>query len=176
MARSAAELDALLGRLADGDRTAFDPLYEALWPIVRAFCARRLGDPAGVEDAAQQALVRLFEKASTYDPTRPALPWVLAFAHWECRTLAGRVVRAREVCFTEAAVGFPDPESELLRADLRTAVQATMGALSPSDEAVLWDWLERDVAAAPADATLRKRMERARNRFADLWRRRHGPT
>ena len=37
--------DAML-RLADGDRAAFDPLFDELWPLLRRFCARTLGDVA----------------------------------------------------------------------------------------------------------------------------------
>lgn len=170
------ELDAWMARLADGDRTAFDPLYDALWPVLSSFCARRLGDATRGEDAAQQALVRVFEKASTYDPARPALPWVLAFAHWECRTAAGRASRAREDGPVDAIDSGVDPEAAAMRADLRAAVQAAVGAMSPNDEAALWAWVERDVAEVAAGATLRKRIERARRRFADLWRRHHGPT
>ncbi len=165
-----------MARLADGDRTAFDPLYDALWPVVASFCARRLGDASRGEDAAQQALVKVFEKASTYDARRPALPWVLAFAHWECRTASGRASRAREDGPFDPVDSGLDPETAAVRADLRVAVQAAVGAMSPTDEAALWAWVERDVAEAAAGATLRKRMERAKRRFADLWRRRHGPT
>lgn len=166
-----------MARLADGDRNAFDPLYAALWPIVTAFCARRLQDPSRGEDAAQQALVRVFEKASGYDPSRPALPWVLAFATWECRTFAGRAARAREDLFEEQAGDGADPESVLVRAELREAVRAAVGTLEEQDEAALWAWLERDLAeGGPMGTTIRKRVERARRRFAELWGRRHGRT
>ncbi|MEQ1502983.1 MAG: sigma-70 family RNA polymerase sigma factor [Myxococcota bacterium] len=165
-----------MARLADGDRAAFDPLYEALWPLVSGFCGRRLGDRAKGEDAAQQALVRVFQKASLYDARRPALPWVLAFATWECRTLAGAASRRREDDLADAGVGGADPETELLRADLLYAVRALVGELGPSDEAALWAWMEHDLDRGPLGATLRKRVERARKRFVDLWRKRHGST
>lgn len=177
MGRTDREIDAWMARLADGDRSAFDPLYTALWPVVSAFCARRLQDPSRGEDAAQQALVRVFEKASGYDSTRPALPWILAFATWECRTVEGRTARAREEQLSEGTGDGVDPESAALRTELREAVRAAVGALGDQDEAVLWAWLERDLAeGGPMGTTMRKRMERARRRFAELWGRRHGPT
>jgi RNA polymerase sigma-70 factor (ECF subfamily) len=174
--RADRDIDAWMARLADGDRAAFDPLYAALWPLVSGFCARRLGDRARGEDAAQQALVRVFQKASVYDAARPALPWVLAFATWECRTLASRASRRREDQLADGGVGTSDPETELLRADLLAAVRALVGDLGPRDEAALWVWLEHDLENGPLGATLRKRVERARKRFVDLWRKRHGST
>jgi RNA polymerase sigma-70 factor (ECF subfamily) len=165
-------IDGWMARLADGDRSAFDPLYAALWPVVTAFCARRLGDAGRAEDAAQQALVRVFEKASGYDPARPALPWVLAFATWECRALLTRTDRRREQVYEELPTD--SPEAALLRADLAATVRDLVGELSPADEAALWAWMEKEIEDGPMGPTLRKRLQRARERFVELWWRRHG--
>src|SRR2546430_1052372 len=54
---------------ADGDRSAIDPLFHALWPIVLGYSTRFLGDSALAEDAAQEALVRLFGQIDRYDRT-----------------------------------------------------------------------------------------------------------
>src|SRR5260370_788744 len=82
-------------RLAEGDRTAFRPVFALVWPQVRAFAARLVG-PADGEDAAQAALLKIFSRASEYDRARDALPWVLGIAAWECRTLRRRWERRRE--------------------------------------------------------------------------------
>src|SRR5207302_10345249 len=89
------ELDRLVARLADGDRAAFGPVFEALWPVLRAFCGRAVG-AADAEDAAQSALLRVFARAAEYDPEQRALPWVVGIAAWECRTLRRRRDRRRE--------------------------------------------------------------------------------
>src|SRR5437867_2068594 len=90
------ELQELLARLADGDRAAFPPAFTLLWPVTRSFARAFLGDAAGAEDAAQQALVRLFLRASEFDATRDALPWVLGIVANDCRTLRRRAQRRRE--------------------------------------------------------------------------------
>jgi hypothetical protein len=65
----------------------------------------------------------------------------------------------------------------MVRAELREAVRAAVGTLEEQDEAALWAWLERDLAeGGPMGTTIRKRVERARRRFAELWGRRHGRT
>jgi RNA polymerase sigma-70 factor (ECF subfamily) len=66
-----------MARLASGDRRAFDPVYQALWPIVHRFAERLLGGSADVDDAAQGALVNVFARVSELDPERDALAWVL---------------------------------------------------------------------------------------------------
>lgn len=59
-----------MARLADGERSAFDPLYEALWPIVRRFCNKALGSSAESDDAAQAALLEIFSRACDFEPQR----------------------------------------------------------------------------------------------------------
>ena len=87
------ELHALLSRLSQGDRSAFQPLFVALWPLLRRFSTRFLSSTADGDDAAQQALLKVFSRSREYDPTRPALPWLLAIATNECRTLRKRHLR-----------------------------------------------------------------------------------
>ena len=83
-------------RLADGDRSAFDVVFGALWPLLRAFCRRATGSQADGDDAAQEALVKVFARATSFDPERDAVSWALAIAAWECRTVRRRASRRRE--------------------------------------------------------------------------------
>jgi RNA polymerase sigma-70 factor (ECF subfamily) len=168
-----AELRALMARLADGDRAAFRPTFRLLWPRLRAFAVRYLGAGDG-EDAAQGALLRVFARASQYDPERDALAWALGIAVWECRTLRRQRQRRRE-----SAVPPPDgsaaqatPEEVAIERDLRAAAEAVLGTLRPMD-------VETILAAAGGPrrvegATFRKRLERALARFRLAWRAKHG--
>jgi RNA polymerase sigma-70 factor, ECF subfamily len=81
-ATSQAALSLALARLARGDRSAQRAVFEAAWPLVRGFCRRMLRDVADSEDAAQRALIRLFEQASHYDLERDGLTWALEIALW----------------------------------------------------------------------------------------------
>lgn len=160
-------------RLADGDREAFGLAYEILWPLLRAFCRRTL--PADdADDAAQQALLKIFGRASTFDPSRDVVSWALSTAAWECRTIRRRHARSRAVSLetAEAAVdGERTPEERVIDADLEAALRDVLGTLAPMDR----ETLEPSMASEPVSATtLRKRRARALGRLRDAWRRIHG--
>lgn len=173
-----AQLQQWLVRLADGDRSAFEPLFAALWPLLARFAARLLPQPADAEDAAQQALLRVFARASAFDRRRDALPWVLGILAWECRSLRRRAQRRREQPLpgeeTAAALAMVDSaEGELVERDLLAAVEEVLGTLPPRDaEAIL-----AAVRGGPrpgGGAAFRKRLERARRRLRAAWRLKHG--
>src|SRR5258706_369094 len=64
------DLQRLVERLADGDRSAFHPVFEYLWPLLRRFAARHLG-PGEADDVAQETLLRVFRRAAALDPPDP---------------------------------------------------------------------------------------------------------
>jgi DNA-directed RNA polymerase specialized sigma24 family protein len=90
--RSAADgdLEALMLRLAAGDRAAFDPLYDALRPLVQRLTTRMMHGAPEAEDAAQEAMTKVFARVSRYEPGRSVTIWVLAIMAYECRTLLQR--------------------------------------------------------------------------------------
>lgn len=168
-----AELRRLLGRLAEGDRAAFRPAFALLWPQLRAFCVRLAGEPDG-EDAAQAALLRIFARASEYDPERDPLPWALGLAAWECRTLRRARWRRREdsAAPEPGGSGEPSPEEAAIERDLLAAASRVLGTLSSMDVETITSIA---TGARPVQgATFRKRLERALSRFRMAWRARHG--
>jgi len=170
-ARQRAELDGHMARLADGERAAFEPVYDTLWPIVRAFVARAVGSGPDAEDAAQSALLKLFAQASDYEPGRSVLTWALAIAAWEIRTVRKRRQRAPRVVETDADVlhaDAPSAEDVLARNELDAAVQAALAALSPADRAALVDSVHAE-AFGPRTPRERKRKERALARLRAIF-------
>lgn len=168
-----AELRRLMARLADGDRAAFGPAFALLWPRLRAFAARYVA-VADAEDAAQAALLRVFSRASEYDPERDALAWALGIAAWECRTLRRKRERRREDDVPPPDRPDPGegPEETVIARDLSAAAEAVLGTLRPND-------VETITAAAAGSgklrgATVRKRLSRALGRLRIAWRARHG--
>src|SRR5262245_8690429 len=166
------DLQSLMIRLADGDRSAFHPLFTALWPVVRRFTGRHL--PAeDAEDAAQETLLKLFRQASRFDPEHSVVAWALGVAAFEIKTARRRRLRRRE----EPALGArleerrhpgQDPEAEALATDLESALRETMGTLRPGDAETLRLYAlgRRPRVAA---ATFRKRVERALARLRSAW-------
>jgi RNA polymerase sigma-70 factor (ECF subfamily) len=144
---------------------------------MKSFCRKLLADPGDAEDAAQSALIRLFEQASDYDPTRDGLSWALEIALWECRTARARRARSREEELGESALkvadAAPSPEADAGRRQLEQALAGALSELSEGDRAALLEQLSpRGETVAPA--TWRKRRERALKRLRLLWRTQHG--
>jgi len=166
------ELDQLIARLAEGDRGAFTPTFGLLWPRVRALCFSLLKHPQDADDAAQQAMEKILTRASDYDRARPALPWALAIAAWECRTISRRAQRRREVGTDELASvpGGLEVDEEFIRRELTAAAMDVLQELSEADRATLVGayWEEAQDAASPA---LRKRRQRAVDRLRAAFRR-----
>lgn len=166
------ELGDLMARLAGGDRAAFDPIYEALWPVVLRFTRRALHGSADADDAAQLALVKVFARAAEYDPERDALAWVLGVAAYECRSFRQKQRRRREAA--EPTYDHPapsaTPEELVLTRDLEAAALEVLGSLRPADSDVLHALIE---GRRSPSATFRKRLERALVRLRTAWSSRH---
>jgi RNA polymerase sigma-70 factor (ECF subfamily) len=168
-------LQVLMVRLADGDRTAFEPIYEALWPVVRRFAERTLAGSPDAEDAAQVAFMKVFARVSEFDPRRDAVTWVLGVAAHECRTFRQKQRRRREdpASDGERPAGDPSPEDSALVRDLDAALVEVLGDLAAGDAATLRAVLDEQPPAIAA-ATFRKRVERALARLRTAWSSRHG--
>jgi RNA polymerase sigma factor (sigma-70 family) len=167
-----------LERLADGDREAFPPVYLRLWPLLRGFAARCLPRDEA-EDAAQEALLRVFSRAAEFDRRRDALSWVLAIAAYEIRSARKRRQRRRrrehpEGDGTAAAMADPrrSPEQEAAAAELERALAAALRALRPSDAETLLAYARGERPDLPGP-TFRKRVERALARLRGAWRLHH---
>jgi RNA polymerase sigma-70 factor (ECF subfamily) len=173
------ELDRRMALLADGDRSEIEPIFRALWPVIQACCRRALGDEADADDAAQQAMEKIFKEASRYDRTRPALPWAAAIASWECRTVRRWRQRSRTVpteVAPEAASPGTTPEDAAIVGELLAAAETVFGTLSATDRDVIQQTFAEEVheRVSVSGPTLRKRRERALHRLRDAWRKAYG--
>lgn len=161
-----------MARLGRGDRAVFGQVFALLWAPTRRLCLGLLKNDADASEAAQEAMQKILARASDYDERRPAMPWAMAIAAWECRTLARKRARRREENDDVERAG-EDPEEVYVQRDLVTAALAALGSLSEADREVLvatfWD-----EAASVSGATLRKRRERAVDRLRRTFRRMYG--
>jgi len=163
-----------LARLADGDREAFHPVFVCLWPLLRGFAGRCLPPPEA-EDAAQEALVKVFAHAAVFDTRRDALRWTLGIAAYEIKTARRRRQRRRED--GEPGLDAPDvrasPEALAMAREREEAVESALALLAPADAATLRAY----AAGGPppvGGATFRKRVQRALARLRLAWRMSHG--
>ncbi len=164
-AASHATLSLALARLARGDRSAQREVFETAWPLVRGFCRRMLRDVGDTEDAAQRALIRLFEQASQYDLERDGLTWALEIALWECRSVLKGRARSRTEALSAAAFAVadaaPSAEAVVERAEIEAALGEILAALSLVERQALLEGL--------TGVTWRKRRQRALSRLKLLW-------
>lgn len=120
-----------------GDDRAFRRLYDAASPILLGMLIRRLGRREMAEDVLQECFLRIWQRASTYDPSRgSAMAWLATVA----RNQGIDALRKQtpEECFDEmesVLAEQADADSDLEReADVALALrrlEAPLAALSP---------------------------------------------
>jgi len=150
-------------RLAAGDRSAFDVLYEALHPRAVSVATRRLHDRALAADAAQSTLLQIFARASEFEPGAKVLPWFYAVCANEVR----RVERKRGVSAPadESREDIADDdalsaEEALQRAEMRRALAHAIAELDTVSAEAIGAVLGEARPMIP-EATFRKRVSRA---------------
>jgi RNA polymerase sigma factor (sigma-70 family) len=147
-----------------------------LWPALRRFARHLSPDDASADDAAQNALLKIFARVSELDLERDALTWALGVTAYECKTARRRTQRKRESGDGGlAALRAQDasPEEAAMARELEAAASELLGTLRPIDAETLRA-LMHDARPDVAAATFRKRLERALNRLQVAWRSRHG--
>lgn len=134
-AAPASGLDHWLGRVADGDRDAFEALYRASASRLLGICVRVLHDRDEAEDALQDVYVRIWRKASQFDAARAgAATWLATIA----RNTAIDRLRARpslQLAPIEIIEAVPDqgetPVESSERADDRARLDTCFETLEP---------------------------------------------
>lgn len=173
------ELNRLMADLADGKRSAFRPLFQSALPVVQRFATRFLGDPVEADDAAQAAMLKVFERASTFRAGAEAMTWILTIAAYECRTIRQRTRRRRidpasETVLAAVAHDTGTPEQAAVGNDLTFKVRDLLEGLSDVDQSAILVVLEDRERPDVDGATFRKRLQRALRRFKKTWEAEHG--
>ncbi len=133
-------LDVLLVLSASGDQRAFRALYDATSGKLFAQAIAILRQREGAEDALQDGYLRIWERASAYDPRRgPALPWMMRLLRNAAIDLLRRESNAMRSCdYDEYARDLPAPITPIddqmdlvdalnaLTAEQRSAVSAVV--------------------------------------------------
>jgi DNA-directed RNA polymerase specialized sigma24 family protein len=158
-----AELDALMGRLAHGERAAFAPLYAALHPRALRLARARLGRDRA-PDVAQSALLKVFARASEFVPGRPCLPWFYAVVSNEVRG-ALRVRQGDALPPDDALVDPGDGESQLAACELERALAVAIDSLDHASAEAVAAMLGDVPRPAVSPETFRKRLSRAYGRL-----------
>jgi RNA polymerase sigma-70 factor (ECF subfamily) len=76
------DVDVLVSRVARGDASAFEALYDELSSAVFGLARRVVRDPARAEDVTQEVFLEVWRKAARFDSALgKAKTWVMTIAH-----------------------------------------------------------------------------------------------
>jgi RNA polymerase sigma-70 factor (ECF subfamily) len=71
----------LIKAVAQGDRRAFETIYDRYAPMVFGLALKTLGDREAAEEAVQGVFWRVWQRAASFDQNRAFLPWLFSISH-----------------------------------------------------------------------------------------------
>jgi RNA polymerase sigma-70 factor, ECF subfamily len=146
-----ADIEAMIARVALGDRQAFASLYAATSPKLFGICLRVLGDRAGAEDALQEVFVKIWHNAGRYQVNGLSpMTWLITIArnHAIDRRRALRTSTAELDEVAELADLSPGPEALAIASSDRARIAGCLGLLDPDRaEAVHRAYVDGDTYA-----------------------------
>ncbi|MCX7299158.1 MAG: sigma-70 family RNA polymerase sigma factor [Rhodobacterales bacterium] len=128
------ELEAMIARMALGDRTAFAALYAATSAKLFGICMRVLDNRSESEDALQEVFVKLWHSAERYQVNGLSpMTWMITVArnHAIDRLRARRAAPGDMDELAELADLTPGPEAQLIAASERGRIARCLGTLEP---------------------------------------------
>jgi RNA polymerase sigma-70 factor (ECF subfamily) len=126
---------ALLRRATAGDALAFEALVERWGDRVHGFLAHLLRDHGAADDVAQETFVRVFERASTFDPRQAFAVWLLRIARNLAIDRLRRTALERAVAAKAAAAASPyarerEPPEALVEHEFGERFRAALAELA----------------------------------------------
>ncbi|MBA3947760.1 MAG: sigma-70 family RNA polymerase sigma factor [Herpetosiphonaceae bacterium] len=143
-AETRADDDQLIARVAAGDRSAFDALYERYASAVFGLALKVLREREAAEEAVQEVFWRVWKRAASFDRSRAFAPWLFGIAHNYCiDELRRRKVRPQVVYeddehpILSEIPGDADIGAEAVMAEQRGLVRAALDRLPPEQREAL---------------------------------------
>lgn len=176
---------ALVRRVADGDDSALEALYERYGRPAFALARRITGEPVFAEEVVQEVFLALWRDPEKYNPDRGGFPsWLLATTHHKAVDAVRReeTVRRRRATLAEEAVSYTSAASDLppvedaAWAGLRgERVRKALGSLPPPQREALVlayyaGYTQREIAERTNTplGTVKTRMLAGMRRLRDL--------
>jgi RNA polymerase sigma-70 factor, ECF subfamily len=131
----------VLRRFRVGDRDAFLLVHGAYAPAVRKWVARYFARAFDQEEAVQEVWLSVHRARDTYEPERgEVVPWLRAVAANCCKQMLrarGRRINADDEPSENLEAPTANPETEVQRANLISAVERFAASLDPQEAQVL---------------------------------------
>jgi RNA polymerase sigma factor (sigma-70 family) len=129
---------ALLDRVARGDLSAFESLFQSYYPRLRRFLGRRARRPQMIDEIVNDTMFIIWRKAGTFDSRSKASTWILGIALRRALKAIERSDRASALDSRELHIAAePSPEENLSRTQLRARLDRALRRLSPEHRAVI---------------------------------------
>ena len=120
----------LIGRVAAGDRRAFEALYRAYFPRLTRFLQRMTRSAALIEEIVNDTLLAVWRKAATFDGSSKVSTWVFAIAYRRaCKALQTLDEPVEANAGEEAFQDSDRPDWQLDQQRLAQAVDAALATL-----------------------------------------------
>jgi len=125
----------LMLRVKVGDRAAFEDLFHLYEKPLTNYLFRLSGNRARSEDLLQDAFLRLWKAAPTYEPSAKVSTYIFRIAH---NLFLNDAARRREKALESMeAETRSDPSSDLNRRELQSQVQRAVESLPEGEREVL---------------------------------------
>jgi RNA polymerase sigma-70 factor (ECF subfamily) len=164
-----------VARCLDGEVQAFSTLVERYQRVLYNLALRMLGRPEDAQDASQTALLKAWEKLSSFNPRFRFFSWIYRITLNEC---LNQIDRRRRVEPLDPRLEPPSREDAASRLRAREAserVQKALLGLTPEhrEVVILRHFLEMsygEIAGTLAipEKTVKSRLYEARQRLCDL--------
>nr|WP_318272570.1 sigma-70 family RNA polymerase sigma factor [Paracoccus saliphilus] len=142
------ELEQLISRVAIGDRTAFDALYDATSAKLHAVCLSVLKDRPEAEETLQEVYIRVWQSAARYASNGLSpMTWLITIARNRAidrlRSRSARPATAPEDAAATVPSSEPSPETATILAQERRMLHECLAQLGgPQAGAVRAVYLE----------------------------------
>jgi len=125
----------LMLRVKAGDRAAFEELFRLYEKPLTNYLFRLCSNRARAEDLLQDAFLRLWKAAPSYEPSAKVSTYIFRIAH---NLFLNDAARRREKALESIdAETRSDPASDLNRREVQSAVQKAVEALPDGEREVL---------------------------------------
>jgi len=176
LARTAEGEACLVGRIAAGDRRAFEALYRAYFPRLGRFLQRMTRSSTLIEEIVNDTLLAVWRKAATFDGSSKVSTWIFAIAYRRaCKALQAFDEPVDAGVDEREGVDADRPDWQFERARLAHAVDAALAQLPLAQRTAFQLTLYHDMSqaeiaeimACPVN-TIKTRLFHARKRLALL--------
>ena len=166
----------LVGRIAAGDRHAFEALYRAYFPRLARFLNRMTRSSTLIEEIINDTLLVVWQKAGTFDGSSKVSTWIFAIAYRRaCKALNAQDEPVEAPDDEQAGLDADRPEWQFEQLRLAQAVDAALASLPLAQRTAFQLTFYHDMAYTDiADImecpvnTIKTRLFHARKRLALL--------